>query len=133
MHSNQTKLVPKQVITGFERLDAPQASEWRFLNDIYEAKVVQGNLTNYYQFNPEGLYLEKRALQNWDEDANENLKETIAKSYHKNSEIVEFYEATKADGEIYYIVQLREKSNNQLHTLYLDSDGGLNGKEKSGY
>lgn len=129
----KAKLVPTEVLNSFEDLTKAKVMEWRYDNRTYEAKVSSDEEVFYYRFNPVGLYLEKRALLDWEQDAKENLKETLSKTYHKNAEIVEFYEATEADGEVYYILQLREKSNNRLKTIYLDKNGGLREKAKSGY
>jgi len=132
----ETNEVPEAVINGLKKQidqSKEQLSEWRYDLSTFEAKVENKDATTYYRFNPEGRFLEKRTLLNWGKNAPVKLRNTKAKSYFKDSEVEEFYKATRFDGEVYYILQVRKDSDQSLHTLYFDDAGGLSEKSKIGY
>lgn len=129
----KVKEVPKAVKESFNQMH-PQAKdvEWSTFRGEFQAKHKHNNHIVYSRFNSEGLHRNNLTQMDWEKEATDKLKSSKKRSYYKNWEVVEFYQKESAKGDLSYTLQLRNKDN-ELGTIYFDSDGNLEEKSKSAY
>lgn len=131
-HTNQEE-VPKAVKESFMQM-FPQSDEveWSSFRNEFQAKHNHNNHVVYSRFNNEGLHRNDLTQMNWEKEADDNLKNSLNRTYYKNWEVIEFYEKQSNKGDITYTIQLRNEDN-ELGTIYFDSEGKLDKKSKSAY
>lgn len=125
--------VPKAVKVSFMQM-FPQSSEveWASYRNEFQAKHLHNNHIVYSRFNAEGLHRNDLTRMNWEKEASEKLKNSLNRTYYKHWEVIEFYEKQNNKGDLSYTLQLKNEDN-ELGTIYFDSEGKLDKKSKSAY
>lgn len=126
--------VPNEVRESFMRMypNSTEEVQWGSFNDEFQVKHLHNNHLVYSRFNDEGLHRNDLTQMNWEKEANEKLKSSKNRSFYKHWEVTEFYQKESASGDLSYTLQLRNEDN-ELGTIYFDSEGNLEEKSKSAY
>jgi hypothetical protein len=125
--------VPNEVMETFMQLHPkPIEVKWGSFNDEFQAKHKHNEHIVYSRFNAEGLHRNDLTQMNWEKEASKKLKDSKNRSFYKHWDVIEFYQKESSTGDLSYTLQLKNEDN-ELGTIYFDSEGGLDEKSKSAY